>query len=107
MLGYEDTEGLAFTDVSMAREFNELKTRFVVSGNIVNRKDDDRTIPEVRVRLLDKEGEEVWSRVYEVNKTVAGNDIYPFRITNAETSFGERVAQIELDLGNGYELMVR
>ncbi len=106
-LGYEDTEGLAFADVTLVREQTSTKTRFLLSGNIMNRKEEEVRLPEVRVKLLDKNGETIWQRSYDVNKTLSANDIYPFRITNAETSFGDKVAQVMVDLGNGYELMVR
>ena len=107
MLGYTDTEGLAFADITLVREEADDKTRFVVSGNILNQRDETILLPEVRVSLLDKEGEIMWSRSYEVNKNLSANDIYPFRIPNAETAFGDKVAQVMVDLGNGYEMMVR
>lgn len=106
-IGYKDTTGLAFADVVLVREEREGKTLFLLSGNIMNRNESEAVVPEVRVKLLDKDGGTIWSRSYDVNKRLNAHDIYPFRITNAETAFGDKVAQVEVDLGNGYELMVR
>lgn len=105
--GYTDTQGLAFADINLVREQAGAKTQFLVSGNIINRNDTDAVVPKVRVKLLDKEGKTIWSRNYDVNRKLNADDIYPFRITNVETTFADKVAQVMLDLGNGYELMVR
>jgi predicted Zn finger-like uncharacterized protein len=107
MLGYEDTKGLALSDMNLVRETSDSKTRFLVSGNVMNRNEENTLLPEVRVSLLDSTGEVMWSRSYVVNKTLSANDIYPFRITNAETAFGDKVAQVMVDVGNSYEMMVR
>lgn len=107
MLGYADTKGLALSDINLVRETNDSKTRFLVSGNVLNRNEEETLLPEVRVSLLDSKGEVMWSRSYVVNKTLSAHDIYPFRITNAETAFGDKVAQVMVDVGNSYEMMVR
>jgi predicted Zn finger-like uncharacterized protein len=108
MSGVTDTTGLAFSDMKVTREVTETKTRFIVAGNIINRLDAATVqLPEVRVSLIDSQGKILLSRNYQVNKTMQANDIYPFRVTNVETSFADKVAQVVVDLGNSYELMVR
>lgn len=108
MMGYSDTKGLALADVNLVKEkMDDYKTRFLVSGNIMNQRDEEVLLPSVRVSLVDKEGNAVWSQTYEVDKTLSAHDIYPFRITNAETTFADKVAQVWVDVGNSYELMVR
>jgi predicted Zn finger-like uncharacterized protein len=108
LAGFADTTGLAFSDMKVTREVTESKTRFIVAGNIINRLDATTVqLPEVRVSLIDSQGKILLSRSYQVNKTMVANDIYPFRVTNVETSFADKVAQVVVDLGNSYEMMVR
>lgn len=107
LLGWKNTEGLILADMNMTKEKNEGVTRFIISGNLINQSDHTRVVPIVRIAMKDIEAEDIWSREYQVNKTLRSGDIYPFRITNAQTSFGDKVSQITVDVGNGYELMVR
>lgn len=108
LFGFTDSQGVAFADVKMQREETDSKkTRFILSGNIVNRSGVNRTVPAVRVLLNDKSGDKVWSRDYPVNIELKPGEMYPFRIVNVETSFGDKVATIILDIGNSLELMVR
>lgn len=107
MLGATPTDGLAFSKANLAREVEGQRTRFVISGEIANTSDTLRTIPSVRVTLVDAQGDEVASRVYAVNVKVKPGDTYPFRITNMSTSFGDRVHDVVLDLGHDLQLMFR
>ena len=105
--GVASTEGLAFADVKMTRETEEGKTRFIFSGNVVNHADVVRKLPLVHVALKDKAGHAVWGRDYPVNIELKAGEVYPFRIVNVETSFGDSVATIILDLGHSLQLMMR
>lgn len=106
-LGWNVTDGLAFADVAMVREKHNGKTRFVLSGNVTNNADAPRLLPSVRVVLKNREGEVMWSRHYDVGRTVKPDEVYPFRIVNVETTFGDHVSMVVMDLGNEYELMMR
>jgi hypothetical protein len=106
-MGWEVTDGLAFADVAMVREMHNGKTRFVLSGNVTNNAEVPRKLPSVRVLLKNREGEVIWSRHYDVGRTVKPDEVYPFRIVNVETNFGDSVSMIVMDLGNSYELMMR
>lgn len=107
MLGVVETGGLRFDKVEMEKQKEGQRTRFLLTGAVVNESTEARTIPSVRVRLIGKDGAEVWSREYEVKKTVKAGDEYPFRITNVETSFGHQVAQVVMDVGNPMQLSFR
>ena len=107
MMGNTNTQGLAFADIKMTREELENKTRFIFSGNIVNHAVESRKVPTVRVLLKAKDGSKIWSRDYPVNVVLKPEEAYPFRIVNVETSFGNKVVTILLDLGNGIELEMR
>ena len=91
----------------MTRETEEGKTRFIFSGNVVNHADVVRKLPLVHVALKDKAGHAVWGRDYPVNIELKAGEVYPFRIVNVETSFGDSVATIILDLGHSLQLMMR
>jgi predicted Zn finger-like uncharacterized protein len=106
-LGWSVTDGLAFAEVAMVREMHNGKTRFVLSGNVTNNAEVPRRLPSVRVTLKNREGEVMWSRHYDVDRTVKPDEVYPFRIVNVETTFGDSVSMIVMDLGNQYELMMR
>lgn len=108
-LGWNPSDGLAFADVEFARSPSDVSTRtkFTISGNIMNRAKQHRTIDAVRVMLKDTDGEVMWSRVYEVGKELKPGDIYPFQIDNVETAFAEKVKTVMMDVGNNFELMVR
>lgn len=107
MFGASDTRGLAFENVTMERQQEGARTRFVLSGAIANRAPELRTIPTVRVLLKDDQNGVVWSRDYAVEQVVKSGEQYPFRIDDVETAFASRAASITLDVGNGLELMMR
>lgn len=107
LMGVVETDGVVLADVAMQREQEGQRTRFLISGNIVNQEAKERTIPVVRVQMLDGERNVLWAREYEVGKTLKPGEIYPFRITNAETSFAHNVAQLVVDVGHPLQLMFR
>lgn len=107
LFGVRTTTGLVFVDVKMERVEEGPKTRFIVSGKIVNRAAEDRTVPVVNVALKDAEGDDVFGRSYDVDIHLKPGEEYPFRIVNVETSFAQNVKTITLDLGNSLELMSR
>lgn len=107
VMGVVPTEGVILTDIAMQRESEGQRTRFLVSGNIVNQEASERVVPSVRVRMISPTDEVVWEREYEVNKALKPGEIYPFRITNAETSFGHNVATLVVDMGHPLQLMFR
>lgn len=107
VFGARSTEGLVFEDVSLQREQSETKTRYFITGSISNHSAEQRTVPVVRVVLLNAEGSTLWKREYAVNEPLAAGEPYAFRIDNIETSFGNSVASIALDLGHPLQLMMR
>jgi hypothetical protein len=105
--GITSTDGLLFADLHMDREQDGSKTRFILSGSIVNHAAEARTVPTVRVMLKDKAGKQVWTREYPVNVALKAGEVYPFRIANVETSFAGNVTNIVLDMGHSLQLMMR
>jgi predicted Zn finger-like uncharacterized protein len=106
-LGAAPTDGLQFSKANLSREEEGQRSRFVLSGMIANIATEPRHVPSVRVQLLDINGDEIASRVYVVNVSVAPGETYPFRITNLATSFGDRVHEVVLDVGHDLQLMFR
>lgn len=106
-VGVVNTEGLLFAQVSMERQMNGKRTQFLLTGSVANQAAAIRYLPKVRVQMKDAAGEVMWSRNYPVNHNVKPGEVYPFRIEDVQTSFGDKVATITLDLGNSFELMVR
>jgi hypothetical protein len=107
MMGVVPTDGVVLADVAMQRQEEGQRTRFLISGNIVNHEASDRVAPVIRIQMLSKENEVVWAREYDVGKTLKPGEIYPFRITNAETSFAHNVAQLVVDVGHPLQMMFR
>lgn len=108
LLGTTNTEGLVFADVHMERsEIGGGKTQFILSGSLVNHSAELRTVPSVRVKLKNAKGKTVWSREYAVNTELKAGELYPFRITNVETSFASNITSIVLDVGHSLQLMMR
>jgi predicted Zn finger-like uncharacterized protein len=107
MMGVVPTDGVVLSDIAMQREEEGQRTRFLISGNIVNHEATQRHAPIVRIQMLSKDNEIVWAREYEVNKTLEPGEIYPFRITNAETSFAHNVSQLVVDVGHPLQMMFR
>lgn len=105
--GNDPSEGLVFSDVTMEREKAESKTKFILAGSIRNHSSDQRVVPIVRVSLRNKANEPVWGREYPVNAPLKAGEVYPFRITNVETSLSSSVNSIVVDMGNSLELLVR
>lgn len=106
-LGVTDTSDLVFADVTMERQNNEGRTRFIIAGSVANHGAAPRLLPRVRVEVKDSEGNIVWSRVYPVEEVVPPGGVYPFRIDDIETSFANRATSLVLDLGNNFELVMR
>ncbi len=106
-LGVTDTSDLAFADVTMERENNEGRTRFIIAGSVANHGSTPRLLPLARVEVKDSDGKVIWGQVYPVNETIKPGQVYPFRIDNVETSFANRAASIVLDMGNNFELVMR
>lgn len=107
MMGVVPTDGVVLADIAMQPQREGQRTRFLISGNIVNQEASERMVPAVRVQMLDHESKTVWQREYEVNKPLAPGEIYPFRITNAETSFGHNVVQLVVDVGHPLDMLFR
>jgi hypothetical protein len=107
IFGASETEGLLFSDVTMEREQEGGKARFILAGSIRNYSSVNRTVPTVRVLLKNKNNETLWGREYPVNHELKAGEVYPFRITNIETSFASSVATIVVDMGNALQLLVR
>ena len=106
-MGGESTEGLLFSDVTMTREQEGNKTRFILSGSIRNHANVSRKVPVVRVSMRDKSNNAMWGRDYPVNAVLKAGEVYPFRITNIETIFAGNVSSIVVDMGNALQLMLR
>ncbi len=105
--GLKPLDGLAFTDVSMERMQEGSKTKFILTGSISNQASAARAVPTVRVLLKDKNDKTIWGRDYPVNAELKAGDVYPFRITNVETSFAGSVSRIVVDMGHSLQLLVR
>lgn len=105
--GVTKTDGLRFQDVSMDREQDGSKARFIIAGSIQNTAAAERFVPTVRVILRNKKKDALWTREYPVKHLLKAGEIYPFRITNVETAFASSVAVIEVDLGNSMQLTLR
>jgi hypothetical protein len=105
--GAVPVDGIVLADIALQREQEGQRTRFLISGNIVNHEAAPRMVPVVRIQMMDGEQKVVWSREYVVEKTLKPGEIYPFRITNAETSFAHQVAQLSVDVGHPLQLMFR
>lgn len=105
--GAVPTDGVVLADVAMQREQEGQRTRYLISGNIVNQEASERMVPGVRVQMIGKDNEVIWSREYDVAKALKPGEIYPFRITNAETSFSHNVAQLTVDVGHPLQMMFR
>lgn len=107
MVGVHTTEGITFEDVTMQPQKIEGRTKYILSGSIANHSAADRTVPSVRVILKDAEGKKLWSHEYVVNERLKGGEVYPFRIDNVVTSFGDKVTSIVVDVGHKLQLMMR
>lgn len=106
--GVKVTDGLVFSDVTMQREREGSKTKFILSGSIRNQTNTTREVPTVRVKLRDKNNNSLWGREYPgEGKELKAGEVFPFRIKNVETVFASSVDVIEVDMGNKLQLLVR
>lgn len=106
-LGILPNDGLVFDNVHMDHEQNEERTRYIISGSIVNHAAEPRMVPTVHVVLKNKDGKALWGREYPVDAMLKAGELYPFRIDNIETSFADQVSSIVVDLGNTLQLHMR
>jgi predicted Zn finger-like uncharacterized protein len=107
VFGASNTDGLRFHNVTLTPKKQGQSTSYILSGNLLNESAKDRTVPLVRVRLRDADGADIWSREYALDKTLTPGETYPFRINNVQTTFGDRVARVHVDLGSSTQLMFR
>lgn len=107
MLGASDTRDIVFADVNVEREEADGKIKFWIKGSFANEGATPKTIPYVRVQLKDAEGDVLWERKYDVNYTMKAGEIYPFALTDVETSFAGNATSMVLDMGNSFELVMR
>jgi predicted Zn finger-like uncharacterized protein len=107
LFGVTPTDGVALADVAMRREAEGQRTRFLISGNIVNNEAKPRNVPMMRIQMRDRDQKAIWARDYLVNKTLKPGEVYPFRITNAETNFAKDVHTLVVDTGHPLELLFR
>lgn len=105
--GVTTTEGLVFDNIHLDQEKEEERTRYIITGSVVNHAATERTIPIVSVVLKNEEGKALWNREYPVNEVVKPGAAYPFRIDNVQTSFAGDVKAIVVDLGNTLQLRMR
>jgi hypothetical protein len=105
--GVKPLDGLVFADVNMERAQEGSKTKSILTGSISNHSSAVQAVPTVRVLLKDKNHKTIWGRDYPVNAELKAGDVYPFRITNVETSFAGSVSSIVVDMGNSLQLLVR
>lgn len=105
--GVTKTDGLRFQEVSMDREQDGSKARFIIAGSIQNTSAEERLVPTVRVVLRNKKNDALWTREYPVKHSLKAGEVYPFRITNVETAFASSVTVIEVDMGSSMQLMLR
>jgi predicted Zn finger-like uncharacterized protein len=107
VFGVVPMDGVALKDVAMRREAEGQRTRFLITGNIVNNEAKPRNVPMMRVQMRDRDDETTWARDYLVNKSLEPGEVYPFRITNAETNFAKDVHTLVVDVGHPLELLFR
>lgn len=107
MLAITPTDGLAFSELHMEREALPTKTRFIITGSIVNHAAQPRLVPLVHVALKNKDGKVIWGRNYPAYTELKPGEVYPFRIPNVETAFADQVDTLVLDLGHSLSLMLR
>jgi predicted Zn finger-like uncharacterized protein len=105
--GVTDTDGLVFEEITMESKKTETRTQYILAGSVANHAASLRELPKVRVELKDKDGEVVWARAYPVNHQIKPGEVYPFRIEDIKTSFGDKVTTVVIDLGHPLELAVR
>lgn len=107
LLGMPSSQGLALADVSFRAREARNKTRYIVEGKIVNESGEERKVPLLRVAIADKDGNWIASREYEDDARLKPGEAYPFKASNLETSFVDKVDHLVVEIGNGVELMLR
>lgn len=107
MAGLYNTDGLEFEKI----QFNVLpsaeKFRCAVEGAIVNHSDQPRSVPSLRVRFLNAEGDiiEQWQYA-QPDKQIQPGESLPFRADRLETRKG-KPAEVVIDIGNPRQLSLR
>jgi predicted Zn finger-like uncharacterized protein len=106
-IGASATDGLTLSDVTLRERPARNKKRYVVEGKIINLSAEPRRVPVLQVSIRDQNGDVVMSREYEADATLAPGESYPFKASNLDTAFVDRVDHLLVDLGNHTELMLR
>jgi predicted Zn finger-like uncharacterized protein len=109
MFGSPSSAGLALSDVTLRERPSRSKARFTIEGSIVNSTQEPMAVPILRIGMLDAEGTLMQSREYsdDSKPIIAAGESYPFKASNLETTFKDRLTYFVIDIGNGGELRLR
>lgn len=105
--GMYPTDGVVLADLKLQQRQDDDKTRFFVEGYIVNQSIEDRRLPTLRVALANASGKWLLSREYAMPKILAPKEAYAFKASKLETSFGDEVDHVVVELGDSTQLMQR
>jgi len=105
-MGLSDTSGLEFEKVTIVKSSFELRQPLIIAGFIVNKSDEVRKIPDIRIRLLDKRGEVIDTIVHDLpsKKLEPGEKS---RIANRIQQYPRNTYNIEMEVGNYLEFLLR
>lgn len=107
LFGEHPSKGLVITDLEIKKQSDEETSVAEISGNIMNMGEDERTIPNIRVMLLDGANNPLQSWEFAGDgKKIAKNGVIPF--TTGELNIKFTLAKrFVVDLGTPVELAMR
>lgn len=105
-LGMSQPEDVKFTTITAGKLIAK-RTAYVIQGNVVNTGKKSTTIPTLQVRLVDEAGSELRAWEFEQSGVMKAGEVLPFDTGKLDASFLDTAHSFVLDIGGGYNLMLR
>ncbi len=105
-LGLSQPQEVKFASITAGKLIAK-RTAYVIQGNVVNTGKKDTPIPTLQVRLVDKAGSELRAWSFDQDGIMKAGQALPFDTGKLDASFLDKAHSFILDIGGGYNLMLR
>lgn len=105
-LGMSQPEDVKFATITAGKLIAK-RTAYVIQGNVVNTGKETTSIPTLQVRLVDEAGSELRAWEFAQDGVMKAGEVLPFDTGKLDASFLDTAHSFVLDIGGGYNLMLR
>ena len=104
--GYGPTRNIVLTDIALAKQAVGDSIEYAVSGKLMNQSDERMVPPQIRITLVDNDGNPLQYWEPSMPTEIDSKDLLPFTFGPLKTKF-TRGTRLVVELGNPLELALR